>query len=606
MKDFQFFAHSMRRNEVKMNRKTIVKKYDVVIVGGGIAGVCAAISAARHNAKTALIQNRPVLGGNASSEIRMHICGADCHGSRPDSRETGILEELLLENRRINPQYSFSILDTVLWEKCRFQEGLDLYLNTHMTDVVTENGEIKKIAANQLTTEKLFEIEANIFIDATGDGTLAYLAGAGYLCGREGKSVFGEKFAPDETDSVTMGNTLLFKAVDAGRTVPFKKPSWANSYKEEDFAFRGHGEISYGYWWIELGGDDLDIIADGEVIRDELLKAVYGVWDHIKNGGEHKADNFVLDWVGFLPGKRESRRIKGAYILKEQDLLAGRVFEDAVAYGGWPMDMHVAGGLKAKSAPTDYIHLDNVYTIPYRSLYSKDIKNLMLAGRAISTSHMAFGSTRVMATCAVAGQAAGTAGALAIQKGITPSEVSLYIRELQQELLKDDCYIPGFQNEDESDLARTAEISCSSAGEDGNCENVINGISRKVNGQSNCWISREMAPDGEWLGLGFHSAASVKEIHLKFDSNLSREIMLSMSPGVLSSQVPGIPPELVKDYEITLYLEGRQVYTEKVSDNYCRLKVHKLETPVECDKVVVKVFATYGDRHARIFEVRVY
>ncbi len=589
-----------------MDKKAILKKYDIVIVGGGMSGVCAAISAARHNAKTALIQNRPVLGGNASSEIRMHICGADSHGHRPDSRETGILEEILLENRRRNPQYSFSIFDTVLWEKCRFQEGLDLYLNTHMTDVVTENGEIKKITANQLTTEKTFEIEAKIFVDATGDGTLAYLAGAAYMSGREGKSVFGERFAPDESDSVTMGNTLLFKAVDAGKAVPFEKPFWANSYTEEDLAFRGHEEITYGYWWIELGGDGLDVVADGEVIRDELLKAVYGVWDHIKNNGDHKADNFVLDWVGFLPGKRESRRIKGDYILKEQDLLEGKIFEDAVAYGGWPMDMHIAGGLKTKLEPTDFIHLDNVYTIPYRSLYSKDIKNLMLAGRAISTSHMAFGSTRVMATCSVVGQAVGTAGAIAIEKGLIPSEVSLYIKELQQKLLKDDFYIPGFKNEDESDIAKAAKIVCSSAIEGSNCENVTNGISRRVKEQSNCWISEEMASGGEWLSLAFDSEINVKEIHLKFDSNLSKEIMLSMSHRTQLKQVPGIPPELVKEYELVFYLNGKQVYTEKVSDNYYRFKVHKLEKPVACDKIVVNVLATNGDRHARIFEIRVY
>lgn len=590
-----------------MDKKAISKKYDIVIVGGGMSGICAAISAARHGASTALLQNRPVLGGNASSEVRMHICGADCHGNRPDSRETGILEELLLENKRVNPQHSFSIFDTVLWEKCRFQEGLDLYLNTHMSDVVTENGVIKKIIANQFTTETFYEMEADVFVDATGDGTLAYLAGAEYMFGREGKMVFGEQFAPDESDGVTMGSALLFKAVDTGKPIPFEKPFWANSYTEEDLLHRGHGEITYGYWWIELGGDELDIVADGEVIRDELLKAVYGIWDHIKNTGDHKADNFALDWVGFLPGKRESRRIKGDYILTEQDLLEGRIFEDAVAYGGWHMDMHVPGGLKATTLePTNYIHLDNVYTIPYRSLYSKNIKNLMLAGRAISSSHMAFGSNRIMATCAVVGQAVGTAGAIAVEKGIIPSDVSFYIKELQQKLLKDDCYIPGFKNEDKLDIAKTAAITCSSAMENGACEDVINGISRKVKEQSNCWISEEIASNAEWLCLAFPSAVYINEIHLKFDSNLSREIMLSMSNQVLSNQVPGIPPELIKDYEINLYLDGRQVYTESVTDNYFRFKVHKLKQMVTCDRMVITALETNGDRHARIFEIRVY
>lgn len=589
-----------------MNKEVIRKHYDIIIVGGGISGVCAAIAAARHGAAAALIQNRPVLGGNASSEIRMHICGADCHGSRPDARETGILEEILLENKLRNPQCSFSILDTILWEKCRFQDNLELYLNTHMSSVAVENGEIKSIVAEQLTTEKQFELTAGIFIDATGDGTLACLAGADYMYGREGNSVFGEEHAPEESDTVTMGNTLLFKAVDTGKPVPFQKPFWANSYREEELSYRDHGEISYGYWWIELGGDSLSTVADGEAIRDELLKALYGIWDHIKNQGDHKADNYVLDWVGFLPGKRESRRIMGNYVLKEQDLIEGRIFEDAVAYGGWPMDLHVAGGLNTKRQPTDYIHLKKVYTIPFQSLCAKDIKNLLLAGRAISTSHMAFGSVRVMGTCGVIGQAAGTAGALAVTKEIPLSELSLYIKELQQQLLMDDCYIPGFQNEDEKDLARTAGIRCSTAADNGSCRNVVNGIARSTGEDTNCWISEEMAPEGEWLSLSFSSPVSVSELHVTFDSDLSREIMLSMSQWVQNKQSPGLPLKLVKDYQLVYYRKDKKIFSEEITDNYLRFRIHKLKESVECDKIVVKIRATHGDKHARIFEVRVY
>lgn len=589
-----------------MSKQPIVKQYDIVIVGGGISGVCAALAAARHGASTALVHNRPVLGGNASSEIRMHICGADCHGKRPDARETGILEELLLENKRRNPQWSFSIFDTILWEKCHFEKNLDLYLNTHMTEVTVKEKEIKKIKAIQLTTEKTFEFEALLFTDATGDGTLAYLAGAEYMSGREGRDVFDEAHAPEKSDQVTMGNTLLFRAIDAGKPVPFQKPFWANTYKEDELKFRDHGEITYGYWWIELGGEDLDTVSDGEEIRDELLKALYGVWDHIKNQGDHRADNYVLDWVGFLPGKRESRRIKGDYILKEQDLIVGRIFDDAVAYGGWPMDMHVAGGLKAKLEPTDYIHLEKLYTIPFKSLYAKDINNLFLAGRIISTSHMAFGSTRVMGTCGVIGQAVGTAGALAISKGILPAAISSHIRELQQLLLKDDCYIPGSQNEDKDDIAGNALIHCSSALDNGSCYHVTNGISRQTDEITNCWISKEMAKEGEWLSLTFPEPLHLSAVHLKFDSDLSREISISMSERVQKHQIPGPPIRLVKNYQLECYMEDTQVYSEQVVNNYLRFKVHQLETPIVCDKILVKVNETHGDNHARIFEIRVY
>lgn len=590
-----------------MGSKTVVKKqYDIVVVGGGMSGVCAAIAAARHGAKTAIIQNRPVFGGNASSEIRMHICGADCHGTRSDARETGILEEILLENRRQNPQISFSVFDTVIWEKVRFQKNLDMYLNTHMSQAITENNKIVKVIAEQITTEKILEFDAKIFVDATGDGTLAYSAGAEYMFGREGKDVFGEAHAPDRSDTITMGSTLLFKAVDTGYPVPFVKPFRANTYKEEDLAYREHNEISSGYWWIELGGDETNIIADGEVIRDELLKAVYGVWDHIKNSGHHNADNFVLDWIGFLPGKRESRRITGEYVLKEQDCFTGRFFEDAVAYGGWPMDMHVVGGLRTRLEPALFLNCDEMYTIPYRSLYSKDISNLLLGGRAISASHMAFGSTRVMATCAVVGQAVGTAGAMAIAKGITPKEVKEYIKDLQQMLMKDDCFIPGVRNEEPKDLSRKARVSCSSFMEGGDCENIINGISRKVKENTNCWISGEMGTEREWLNLDFGGKVYVGEVHFKFDSNLSKELMPSLSHNVLGKQVPGIPVELVKDYTIEFYRDGKLVHSIVEKGNHFRFKVHKMQTTIECDNIKIVVEATNGDRRARIFEVRVY
>lgn len=589
-----------------MAKIRVNKEYDVVIVGGGMSGLCAAIASARHGAKTALVQNRPVLGGNASSEIRMHICGADHHGSRPDARETGILEEILLENRKRNPNHSFSIFDTVLWEKANFQEGLDLYLNTHMTEVKVEGNFIKAITAEQITTEKILEFTAEIFMDATGDGTLAALSGAEYMTGREGKDVFGEQYAPDQTDHITMGNTLLFKAVDTGKPVVFEKPFWANTYSEEDLAYRGHNEFTSGYWWIELGGGELDIIADGEELRNELLKAVYGVWDHIKNSGHHNAENFDLDWVGFLPGKRESRRITGDYILKEQDCFGGTLFEDAVAYGGWPMDMHVVEGLRTRLEPTLFLGLKEMYTIPYRSLYSKNIKNLMVGGRAISASHMAFGSTRVMATCAVVGQAGGTAAAMAVQKGILPRGVLQHIKELQQTLLKDDCFIPGVMNEDGKDLARKARISCSSALEGAGCENVTNGVSRKVKENTNCWISEKISDEGEWIALEFDKTVAAEEVQLKFDSNLSREIMISLSHSTLNNQIPGIPPELVREYRIEFYWGNEIVHREEVKGNYLRFRTHKLEKPVNCDKIKVNVLGTNGDQHARIFEVRVY
>ena len=581
----------------------IQKSYDVVVVGGGMSGLCAAIASARGGARTALVHNRPVLGGNASSEIRMHICGADNHGHRANARETGILEEILLENRKRNPQYSYSVFDTVLWEKATFQKNLDLYLNTQMTGVGKEGDRITALEAMQLTTEKKFSIAGNLFIDATGDGTLATFAGATYMVGRECRDDFDEPHAPLMADRVTMGNTLLFKTMDMGIPVPFEKPFWANSYEEADLIGREHGASGFNYWWIELGGEDSDVIADGELLRDELLKAVYGVWDHIKNGGDHGADTHALDWIGFLPGKRESRRVVGEYVLTENDLRTGQVFPDVVAYGGWPMDMHASGGLRTRLEPTEYIHVPDVYGIPYRSLYVKDVANLFIAGRAISTTHMAFGSTRVMGTCAVVGQAAGTAAALAVHKSCSPRHLLSGIHELQQKLLADDAYLPGVVNQHVADLARRAVVTASSEHVGFECGNVIDGISRTVHENSHCWMSAPLSEGSQWLDICFDREVKAEEVNIKFDSNLSRQLMLSMFTNGLHGQEQGIPKELVKEYTLSFFLRGTLVKAIDIAGNHLRFRRHRLDGVPGFDQLRILVKATNGDACARIFEV---
>ncbi len=696
----------------EQTRKIVIeKKYDVVVVGGGMSGVCAAIAAARHGARTALVHDRPAPGGNAGAEIRMHICGADYNGARPDARETGILMEILLENKRRNPNHSFSVFETVLWEKLRFQENLELYLNTRVTGTQTERADtrltegretgadpvpempgkkgregaergekalyaagdagkeaqaaewgekalyaagdagteaqaaewrgktpcaaegaereaqaaddaekepqsareqerrkIARIQAIQMTTEKTFLFEARQFVDATGDGYLAMLAGANVMSGREGRQVFGEPSAPEESDRCTMGNSLMFRAVDTGKPAPFIRPFWAEKMDPEKLEARWIGEITSGYWWLELGGDTKDCIADSEEIRDELLAALYGTWDYIKNSGKYQAETYALDWVGFLPGKRESRRVTGDYVLIEQDLRQGKRFEDAVAYGGWPMDMHVVGGLRGEIGEGNRnIYLDDVYTIPYRCLYSHNVENLFLGGRAISVSHMAFGSTRVMGTCSVAGQACGTAAALAVRMGITPREIGARIGLLQQTLLKDDCYIPGVENQDIGDkLLGLHSVTCSSEQKDGLCANVTNGVSRRVGQESNCWISREIGKNGEWIAVTLPGAAQLGEIHIKFDPNLTKPIMPSLSHAQRQMQVEGMPRELARDYKVEL-LSGKQcLWQETVKENGQRFRIHRLPRDIAGDCIRITVTATHGDAFARVFEIRAY
>ncbi len=248
---------------------------------------------------------------------------------------------------------------------------------------------------------------------------------------------------------------------------------------------------------------------------------------------------------------------------------------------------------------------EDVFSIPYRCLYSKNIANLFLAGRAISVSHVAFGATRQMATCALCGQAAGTAAALALKAGILPRDVLDRIDELQQALLKDDCYIPGVPNRDEADLARAARVTCSSHAPGGECANVVNGWARRIGEAENAWISQEPA-EGQWLGLDLGREAAAREVRLTFDTNLSGEIKISISPAVLKRQGSGIFPQLVRDYNLDLCRGESVAEHVEVRGNYLRHRVHAFERPVRCDRVRLTVLATHGDPQARVFEVRAY
>ena len=607
------------------------RHYEVVVVGGGMAGVCAAIASARKGVRTAIVQNRSMFGGNASSEIRMHIVGANAHGSKKNLGETGILLEILLENKRRNPYASFPVFDSVIWEKVHFQENLDAYLNTDMDDVIMDGKKVAAIVGHQNTTETEFTIYGDIFVDATGHGTLATMGGAAGRMGSEGRDEFHEPDAPTEPNQDTMGNTLMFSAVDRGEPVKFIRPDWAYQYSEEDLKYREHGNsigshmeggqltkfeegsgrlphfsnVDSGYWWIELGGQYDDIIRDGEVIRDELLKCVYGVWDHLKNVGDHGVENLDLDWVGIVPGYRESRRIEGDYLLNENDVLENRIFPDAVAYGGWQMDEHVRGGIRdLDKIPSRILNFNGCYTIPWRCYYAKDLENVMLAGRDISTSKMAYGSTRVMGTCSVGGQAVGTAAAMAVKYRCTPREIGEHIMELQQQLLRDDCYIPGFRNEDPLDYARSAKVSASACTGKNVPENVLNGVARPVQEESNCWEA-PIGEEGASISLDFGKKLVLQQVQLTFDTNLTREIMPSMTRNVRNRQVTGLPEELVCDYDIRFYREGKEVICKEIRGNYQRLNRIVVDNVI-CDRLTLTVYKAYGIDRARIFEIRTY
>lgn len=611
--------------------------YDVIVVGGGMAGLCAAISAARHGTNTALIHARPVLGGNASSEVRIHISGADQSLKQADYAESGLLYELMLENKGRNENFSYSIWDMILFEAASKEKNLTVYFNTCMYDCQTEADTITAIDCVQETTEMRYRFTAPLFIDCTGNGTLGYYAGAQYRQGSEAKSEFQEPHAPEKANNERMGNTILMKAVNMGHPVSFTPPSFAKHLSEKQLVKRIHcvqmrdqidvsdspdpeeyrrtsmtssACVDYGYWWLELMGDGEDIIPDYENIRDDLMAYGYGVWDHIKNNTEnvhhHGAENYELEWVGALPGMRESRRLMGDYILTENDILDHAIFDDAIAYGGWCVDLHAAHGLlDFDKLPSDCNFYTGVYTIPYRCYYSKNIKNLMMAGRNISTTKLGLASTRIIGCCAVGGQAVGTAAALCTKYSCSPKELMPHIKKLQQLILKDDGFLPGYLNEDELDLAKKASFSASSSKEEGHPQNVINGISRRIVDQSNAWISNGISPHGETLTMTFQKPEEISQIRLTFHSDFNYPIRITMSPNRQKQQRSGVPAELVKDYDVILKNNGEKIKRIQIRNNRQRLNVLNFDqTP--CDQVEIHCICTNGAQDITLFEVRAY
>ena len=403
---------------------------DLCVIGGGMAGIAAAISAAREGIKVVLMHERPVLGGNASSEIRMWICGSQ----GKNNRETGIIEEIALENLYRNPTKNYAVWDTVLYDFVKREKNITLLLNCSCMDAKTEEGsfaderskKITSVTGWQMTTQSFIEVRAKFFCDSSGDSILAPLTGAEFKIGREGKDEFSEDTDRDKADNYTMGMSCLIQGRETTKSVIYKAPECATKLNKDSFEKRNLNIKSdyENFWYLELGGDR-NTIADTEVLRDELIGLATGTWDYVKNSGDFDADTWELDFLGFLPGKRESRRMVGEVMISQRDVSDGVVFPDEVAYGGWPLDDHFPGGFYHKGAPNTNRMTPAPYSIPYRSLYSKNVENLFFAGRNISMTHMAMSSIRVMATCALLGEAVGKAAGIAVKEKLTPHGVYL-------------------------------------------------------------------------------------------------------------------------------------------------------------------------------------
>jgi hypothetical protein len=584
---------------------------DFCVAGGGMAGVCAALAAARHGARVVLIQDRSRLGGNASSEVRMHIVGADCSGGRPGWREGGILEELRLEYMARNPHQAWEMWDLMLYDKLVSEPGMTLLLDTAVCAADVQDEVIREVLARSDKTELVYRIKAPMYADCTGDCRLGLEAGAAYRTGHEGFNTFYETLAPALPGSDTLGSSLLFTARDHGMPVPFTPPYWARKVTKEHLKLRRVDSWEYGYWWIEWGGQR-DAIQDNERIRFELLSIVMGVWDYIKNSGDHPdSATWAMNWIGMIPGKRASRRLEGPHILTQHDLTGmGEPFDDAVAIGGWPMDDHPPAGFDdPESKPAIQIQTPGVFNIPLRSLYSRNLKNLFMAGRNISASHVAFTSTRVMATCAVEGQAIGTAAAYCARQKLSAGDVVTQnerLREVQQILLRDDQTIRGLKNEDPADLARRARASASGSVDGSSPEHVIDGYVRDVPGQ---WEHRWGAPlrkEGAWLELAWDAPVALRQVQLTLDSGFQRPLTLTEQLNYRGRMVVGPQPETARDYVLS-YRDAAGEWHElaRVADNYQRLRRHMFEA-VEAQALRLAITATNGSEEARVFEVRCY
>ncbi len=576
-----------------------IKKHtaDICVVGGGLAGMCAAIAAARSGSRVVLVHDRPVFGGNCSSEIRMWPMGAG--GS--NCRETGIFEELVLNNMYRNPTRNYPIWDSVLFEAVRFQSGLESILNCTVNDIeMAGESRIKAVYGWQTTTYQTHYIEADIFIDCSGDSILAELSGAEYRRGRESREEYGEAAAPKTADRQTMGNSCLLQVRETAEPIKFIPPTWARRMpNEKNLETRDHMLDSYrdnNFWWLELGGTE-NTIDDAEEIRDRLLSLSFGIWDHIKNRGDHNADNWELDWAGFLPGKRESRRCIGDHILTQCEVEQGGKFEDIVAYGGWQIDDHPPMGFDYKGEPTTYYPCPCPFGIPYRCLYSVNIDNLMFAGRNISVTHAALAASRVMATCAMLGQAAGTAACIAVKNSLDPRGVNGCMRVLQEYLMEDDCWLPG--------LKRTVGRECAAAAltaECENAENLRNGIDRPTaeEGDNGCFV-----PLGSDITYTLAKPTHIESVRIVFDSDLNRETVEGGIPCVrdcpticnrpLDLRGYTFPATVTKAFE--LKADGEVIYSE----NSNHLRLVKIKVGRTVSRLTLTPKATYGTGKAHIF-----
>ena len=443
-----------------------------------------------------------------------------------------------------------------------------------------------------------YVIAGDLFVDCTGDGILR-LSGAKFRHGRELPSEFGEDFQQGGGDGRTMGNSILLQLRKTEEDHPFHAPSWAYKFTDEDFVNDAQPKEkgkSYSYkrlypdnnnfWWIEFGGN-FDTIGDANAIQLELKKIAYGVWDYMKNHPDGRCKGYDLDWIGALPGKRESVRFVGPRILNQHDVMSGGHFEDVVAYGGWTLDDHHPDAFWKHGHLSEHHRCPSPFGIPFDCLYSVNVPNLLFAGRDISVTHMALSATRVMATCATIGQAVGTAAAVSFcHGGVTPAEVrAKHIAELQATLEDDDCMLP-FRWRKVSALTRAARTAPEN-------EPLRSGVDRWTSAKTENGVWTD--PGAETMVYEWDKPQKLSGARLVFDSVMKGTSKRMMKLEAEHTRVK-MPAPLAKGFRIDARVGG--AWKTVFSDNLNILRLRKVSfAPVEADALRLVVTETWGQSY---------
>ena len=427
--------NELRNKQFKIKPK-LAGKFDFVVVGGGVAGMCAAVTAAREGLRVALINDRPILGGCNSSEVRVHLGGYINLKPYPN---LGNLIREFGHSKVGNAMPAENYEDSKKQQFVDAESNITLFPSTRAISVKMRGDKIKSVLTKHIETGEELVFEAPLFSDCTGDGTIGYLAGADFRMGRESRAEHNEGLAPIEGDKMTMGASVQWNSKDTDLPKTFPEFNYGLGFNETTTQ-----KVTMGEWTWETGMN-FNQITDFERVRDYGMAVIYSNWSYLKNHSsvKNKYSKRELDWVAYVAGKRESRRLLGDVILTENDVCNGVDYEDGSATTSWSIDLHYPDPINTKYFPgAEFKSIANhrqihPYAVPYRCLYSRNIENLFMAGRNISVTHVALGTTRVMRTTAMLGEVVGMAASICYKNKSLPRSVyKVYLEELKA-MMKD-------------------------------------------------------------------------------------------------------------------------------------------------------------------------